>query len=139
MGIFFSEQQQGGLQANQENIVPLTKHLKSTILNSPATVKSARRTKGKENIGSSNKEITDSNRRNERLANKPKCNLSMEAQATQLLMKKSGLLEVQQDDTDKFAHQFTEPVGVKGYRELFSLPEAGEADILHEVAIEADY
>ena len=46
-GHIFSEQQQGGLQANQENIVPLTKHLNSAILNSPATVNSARRTKRK--------------------------------------------------------------------------------------------
>ena len=140
-GHAFSEQQQGGLQANQENIVPLTKHLNSAILNSPATVNSARRTKGKENIGSSYKEITDSKRRSERLANKPKCNLTMEEQATKLLMKKIGTLDAQQDGIDKFAQEFTRPIQtetVKGYRELFDLPEVGEPDILNEVALEAE-
>ena len=140
-GHIFCEQQQGGLQANQENIVPLTKHLNSAILNSPATVNSARRTKGKENIGSSYKEITDSKRRSERLANKPKCNLTMEEQATKLLMKKIGTLDAQQDGIDKFAQEFTRPIQtetVKGYRELFGLPEAGELDILNEVALEAE-
>ena len=42
---------------------------------------------------------------------------------------------------DKFAHQFTEPmknVDVKDYRVLFDLPEVGETDPLHAVALEAE-
>ena len=99
-----SVQQQRGLKVGKGDIVPLTKHLQCAILSSPAAVKTTIKSKGKEYLGSSSKGMTDSKRRSVRLANKPKCNLSMEAQATQLLMKKSGLLEAQQDDTDKFAH-----------------------------------
>lgn len=98
--------------------------------------------KGKENLDSSNNEVTDSKRRSGRLANKPKSNLTMEQQATQLLMKKCGTLEGEQAGIEEFAHEFIAPiqnVTVKGYRGLFGLPEAGEADILHEVAVEADY
>jgi hypothetical protein len=67
----------------------------------------------------------------------------MEEQATQLLMKKSGTLEADCDGgtIDKFSHQFTEPmknVDVKDYRVLFDLPEVGETDPLHEVALEAE-
>jgi hypothetical protein len=131
------------LEVVHKELAPFTKQLQKAILTSPATVKPARKPKGKENLGSNTKEMTDSKRRSVRLANKPKSNLTMEEQATQLLMKKSGTLEADCDGgtIDKFAHQFTEPmknVDVKDYRVLFDFPEVGETDPLHEEVLEAE-
>lgn len=68
--------------------------------------------------------------KNERLANKPKTVLSMQEQATQLLMNKCGILDDKKKpgeaDRLNFSVQFTEPLidkTVEGFRETFGLNE----------------
>lgn len=87
----------------------------------------------------------DSKRSSKRLASRPKCNLTMEEQATQLLMKKCGTLAIDMEVTvaakEKFITQFTEPLldpTVGGFRDCFGLPEDGDTDVLSAVALEAD-
>lgn len=84
-------------------------------------------------------------RKSTRIANKPKTNLSMEAQATQLLMKKSGMWDEDPVPShaaqEKFTHQFVSPlknVAVKGFCENFGIGGADGADPLSAIAIEAE-
>lgn len=75
----------------------------------------------------------ESVRHSARIASKPKSNLTMEEQATALLIKKSGVL-VSGIAPDHAAHaefreQFTEPLketAVGGFRELFGIPDVAD-------------
>jgi len=71
-------------------------------------------------------------RKSLRLANKAKTNLTMEEQATQLLMKKCGVLEPDQVAEEKhhgkFRAQFVDPLQIDtvgGMREMFGLNSEG--------------
>ena len=107
--------------------------------------KAKRPTLGKENAPANINSATNSKRRSERLANKPKTGLTIEEQATQLLIKKSGVLDMEMESTqtakEKFITQFTAPLmnpTVGGFRDCFGLPEAGDSDALNAVAIDAE-
>ena len=86
-------------------------------------------------------------RKSLRLANKPKTNLTMEEQATQLLMKKCGVLEPDQVAEEKhhgkFRAQFVDPLQIDtvgGMREMFGLNSEGVdgPDLLGSVALDAE-
>ena len=95
----------------------------------------------KENLGST----TRSERRSLRLANKPRSNLSVEEQATALLIKKCGLAEnittPTAADQNKLHTQFVGPLEanvVGGMRDMFGLSEEGAPDKLGALLIDAE-
>lgn len=95
----------------------------------------------KENLGST----TRSERRSSRLANKPRSNLSVEEQATALLIKKCGLAENITTPTvanqNKLHTQFVGPLEanvVGGLRDMFGLSEEGAPDKLGALLIDAE-
>ena len=86
-----------------------------------------------------------SQRKSRRLANRPKSNLTMEEQATMLLMKKCGTLAevgtVSKEDQAKFREEFVEPlktVSVSGYRDMFGLSVVDGSNPLSALAVEAE-
>jgi hypothetical protein len=112
---------------------PLLLPIDAPILPTPQT-----RKRGKERCRQ------EPTRQSARIASKPKTNLTMEEQATALLIKRSGVLfsgntpnHVVQDE---FMGQFTEPLkntAMGGFKELFGIPdEANGADSLAPLAIE---
>ena len=110
-----------------------TKKATKCLLQTPAT-------KAKEVESSMQK-----GRRSTRLANKPKSALSMEQQATSLLMRKCGLLEEKEvmDSTKeaKFRTQFVDPMlgeTETKYRDMFGLQNVEGTDGLSAIAIHAD-
>lgn len=95
----------------------------------------------KEILGST----TRSERRSSRLANKPRSNLSVEEQATALLIKKCGLAEnittPTAADQNKLHTQFVGPLEanvVGGMRDMFGLSEEGAPDKLGALLIDAE-
>ena len=91
------------------------------------------------------KEQPQTKRKSIRIANKPKIDLTMEQQATVLLMKKCGLVDdgdpMVKDKIAKFPEQFAGKLkedAVGGYRDLFGLDNVGSADALSALAIHAD-
>lgn len=87
----------------------------------------------------------DSKRRSTRIASKPKSDLTMEQQATALLMRKCGVL-AEGATPDKateaaFQTRFVEPMvtdTISSYRETFGLPEEGGVDALAALVINAE-
>ena len=82
--------------------------------------------------------------KSERIASRPKSNLTMQEQATRLLMKKCGIVDtnknLEQGQQEKFRQQFVEPMKemtVQGLRETFWL-NGNEADPLDAIALEED-
>lgn len=83
-------------------------------------------------------------RKSERIASRPKSNLTMQEQATRLLMKKCGIVDtnknLEEGQQEKFRLQFVEPMKemtVQGLRETFRL-NGNEADPLDAIALEGD-
>lgn len=108
-------------------------------LSTPFTDKMGRSFSGKENeVGRA------SQKKSERLANRPKSDLSMQEQATHLLMKKCGIIQprkkVDEADHHRFKSQFVEPLmdnAVDGFCEAFGLNDL-EGRPLNAMALEAD-
>lgn len=77
------------------------------------------------------------------MANKPKTDLTMEQQATTILMKKCGIIEGSQPtaaDEGKFRERFVDPMkdeAVDNIREYLGMQEGG-SDTFSAVAIHAD-
>ena len=135
-------------------VLPITKELPKLLLPTPQAgvarveEKTVRcKAKGKENAEAGKNGPSDSMRKSLRLANKPKTNLTMEEQATQLLMKKCGVLEPDQVAEEKhhgkFRAQFVDPLQIDtvgGMREMFGLNSEGVdgPDLLGSVALDAE-
>ena len=90
-------------------------------------------------------ELKDSKRRSKRLAGRPKTDLTIELQATALLMKKCGILPEDklpdQGVEEEFRNQFVEPLvdgTVTNYREAFGLPTGEGADSFSAIVIHAE-
>lgn len=72
-------------------------------------------------------------------------NMTMEEQATALLMKKSGCLEenevpnvaVKTKFTTQFVQKLRDPI-VGGFREMFGLDEGNDAEVFSAIAMEAE-
>lgn len=99
-------------------------------LSTPQITKTDRRGFGKENEGSYSlsQGATESKRKSERIANKPKTDLSMQEQAAQSLMKKCGILNPKKvaDEANhhRFRTQLLDPLqdsAVDGFRDAFGL------------------
>jgi hypothetical protein len=124
--------------------LPLTKEVPKALLPCPSvnnvniSAKAAKnKSKGKENVESGKAGLIDSQRKSIRLANKPKTNLTMAEQATQLVMKKCGVLEAgkvaAEEDHGRFRTQFVEPTKtdtVGDLSETFGISNIGEASPL---------
>ena len=117
--------------------LPYTKKLRRPILSTPPAKKAL-----EINPVSAQQ---DTKRRSRRLANKPKSDLTMEVQATALLMKKCGATEGGQHQhttmVEEFTETFVEPLvddTVSGYREMFGLQNDEGADPFGTIAIHAD-
>ena len=89
--------------------------------------------------------IPASVRRSTRIANRTKSDLTMEQQATVLLMRKCGVLQQDQqpdqEAKEHFSGQFSEPMvpdTVINYREVFGLPLDEGTDSLSALAIHAE-
>ncbi|KAG2635962.1 hypothetical protein PVAP13_2NG370400 [Panicum virgatum] len=84
-------------------------------------------------------------RRSKRLASKPPTNLTLEEQATALLIKKSGIVcafkKPSEQDKHRFHSKFVDNLEgemVTGMRDMFGLPEGGAMDILAPLIIDAE-
>ncbi|OEL21879.1 hypothetical protein BAE44_0017102 [Dichanthelium oligosanthes] len=124
---------------------PLTKPIPKAILSTPTLQKTTRKVRGKENTETNKNGETEKKRKSDRIANRPKSDLTMEEQATQLLMKKCGTLEIgkkaQEEDHDNFREQFAEPLkgdAVFGFRDMFGLTDLPAGEALSALALEAD-
>jgi hypothetical protein len=80
-----------------------------------------------------------------RLASKPPTNLTLEEQATALLIKKSGIVcafkKPSEQDKHRFHSKFVDNLEgemVTGMRDMFGLPEGGAMDILAPLIIDAE-
>lgn len=133
------------LRATLPLSVPVPKPLMPTPImepKQPASQPLRNKCKGKENVEKAGP--TDSHRKSSRLANKPKSNLTMAEQATQLLMKKCGVLVddkvADEKDNGKFRTKFVVPMEaavVNGLRDTFGLDGEGNGP-LSAVAIDAE-
>jgi hypothetical protein len=84
-------------------------------------------------------------RRSTRLANRPASDLTMEEQATALLIKRSSFLDCKQmaspNCAEVFCSKFADPMPddtVGGYREFFGIDNVSGTDSLSAVAVHAD-
>jgi hypothetical protein len=112
----------------------LAKLIPQALLTTPSAAKPSQ--KGKENVPGATPSVQESSRRSARLASKSKSDLTMEEQATLLLMKKCGTLG---SGEEAFVASFVDPLSqgtVKDLRETFDLDEPG-SDRLGAVALEA--
>lgn len=117
--------------------LPFTRKIAKPVLGTPP----AKPTADKEPVSTQ----LDSKRKSKRLACKPKSDLTIEQQATALLMKKCGILSESERKRAATIEEFTEQfIGhmendmVTGYRDLFGLPKEGGADPLGAIAIHAE-
>ena len=120
--------------------LPYTKKIASAVLATPVVKRDA-----DDSQLQTTQPTRESKRRSTRLANKPKSDLTLEQQATILLMKKCGTFEGQNDKepptVEKITDQFVGPLKedtVSEYRVLFGLPEEGDADSYGAIAIHAE-
>uniref|UniRef100_A0A0A9CBA9 Uncharacterized protein n=1 Tax=Arundo donax TaxID=35708 RepID=A0A0A9CBA9_ARUDO len=147
-----SEEMQVQNQMENADLLPFTKSLIKQ-LDTPllCTPQNAKRQKKKErkaakaDIRDTDKDTDkDTQRKSARLASKPKTRLTVEQQATALLIKKTGFLS-QDEELDANAHsrfraQFTQPLSsktIKNYRIMFGMERTAEADY-QALALEAD-
>ena len=114
-----------------------TKTMTTPLLNTPAQ-------KAGQPI-SENNTRQETKRRSTRLASRPKSDLTIEQQATALLMKKCGTFgeegEPNQATREDFTAQFVAPLekdAVSHYRDVFGLPEGEGADKFAAIAINAE-
>jgi len=122
--------------------------VKKPVLQTPTLKKkaaSARKTaKGSSDKGKKSASEMKAERRSVRIANRPNSNLTVEEQATALLIKKSGISGGGAPcaaDLNKFHTQFVDPLEgniVGEMRETFGLPEGGAADSLRPLLIDAE-
>ncbi|RLN23877.1 hypothetical protein C2845_PM07G31260 [Panicum miliaceum] len=120
----------------------LKKALPTPLLQTPAPP--ARKVRGMDRETQSEAEAKGK-RKSTRLANKPKSNLTMEEQATWLLMKKCGTLDdigpVSSEEKSRFREEFVEPLApasVSGYRGMFGLDATDGSNPLSALAVEAE-
>lgn len=92
VGVVGSATVQGAAAAMGFN-TPLTKRIPMAVLSTPLTENVVKKGRGKENAGYNPKRIMKIQRKSSRIASRPKTDLTMEEQATMLLMKKYGTLE----------------------------------------------
>ena len=120
--------------------LPYIKELPTPILNAPPATEA---TDSQKSLDTPLKE--HSKRKSTRLASRPKSNLTMEQQATTLLMKKCGIFEGQNSNeapsvqklSEQFAGTLREDTFTE-YREMFGLPAEDDTDYLGAIAIHAD-
>jgi len=117
----------------------LKKPIPGAVLTTPVT----KRTPASEEIVESVEVQTK--RKSTRIANRPKTRLTVEEQATQLLMKKCGLLEADVVPVEKakgmFCEKFVdhmEPGFVTGLRDMFGISREDGSNPLQALAVEAE-
>ena len=116
-----------------------TKKLQGGLLATP--IKQAETASARKKAGT----LVQSSRKSTRLANKPASGLTMEEQATALLIKKSSFLDESQlasaQKADVFCSKFADPMpdeSVTGYRVFFGIENGAGTDSLSAVAVCAD-
>ncbi|KAG2624172.1 hypothetical protein PVAP13_3KG109800 [Panicum virgatum] len=128
-----------------EDLARFAVAIKQPLLQTPAKNIKSRTVlmqSAEDNLAASDKK---SERRSKRLANRPPSNLTVEQQATALLVRKSGILGPTKMPTaaeqNRFHTQFVENLEgevVHGMRDMFGLPEGGVADSLSPLLIDAE-
>lgn len=139
------EHLQSGGPITQKKI-SFAKKLTDSLLPQPElTVAKGKAVRNTDNNLQHSKKETPASRKSARIASKKKPDLTMEEQATALLMRKCGLLDenkIPNSEThNKFRAHFIEPLEqqtVGNVRETFGISEGNGADVLGVIAINAE-
>ena len=126
---------------HQQPKVPLpicTRKVQQSILATPCTA-------GSRPDARPVKDHLQAKKGSEKLLNKPKAGLTLEQQATLLLMKNSGVgggpVQSDSEIVAQFPEQFVDPLkdgAIGGYRDMFGLKSDGSADALSALALHAE-